>query len=210
MHRTRHGPQLARRTDRLPSNHRPPLYRRLRGPSIEPAATGPDVRDAALARLEAVLFAAEEPLAARRLAGLAELPDTAAARRLVDRLRDLLAAEGSAFRVEDIAGGYQLLTRPEFHPWLVRLRQTAGEPKLSGALLETLAIVAYRQPIMRADLEAVRGVHCGDALRTLMERGLVRIAGRDDSLGRPVLYATTKKFLQAFGLRDLRDLPPAS
>jgi segregation and condensation protein B len=122
----------------------------------------------------------------------------------------LLAADGSAFRVEDIAGGYQLLTRPEFHPWLVRLRQTAGEPKLSGALLETLAIVAYRQPIMRADLEAVRGVHCGDALRTLMERGLVRIAGRHDSLGRPVLYATTKKFLATFGLRDLRDLPPAS
>ena len=117
-------------------------------------------------------------------------------------------AEGSAFQVEEIAGGYQLLTRPEFHPWLVRLRQTAGEPKLSGALLETLAIVAYRQPIMRADLEAIRGVHCGDILRQLMERGLVRIAGRDDSLGRPVLYGTTKKFLATFGLRDLRDLPP--
>ena len=100
------------------------------------------------------------------------------------------------------------MTRPEFHPWLVRLRQTAGEPKLSGVLLETLAIVAYRQPIMRADLEAIRGVHCGDALRHLMERGLVRMAGRHDSLGRPVLYATTKKFLTTFGLRDLRDLPP--
>jgi segregation and condensation protein B len=205
--RARYGPQLARRRDRLPANHRPPLSRRLRANVPEPPA-GPDVRDAPLARLEAVLFAAEEPLAARRLAALAELPDTAAARRQVDRLRDLLAAEGSAFRVEDIAGGYQLLTRPEFHPWLVRLRQTAGEPKLTGALLETLAIVAYRQPIMRADLEAVRGVHCGDGLRTLMERGLVRITGRDDSLGRPVLYGTTKKFLQAFGLRDLRDLPP--
>ena len=93
--------------------------------------------------------------------------------------------------------------------WLVRLRQTAGEPRLIGALLETLAIVAYRQPIMRADLESVRGVHCGDALRQLMERGMIRIAGRDDSLGRPVLYATTKKFLATFGLRDLRDLPPA-
>ena len=205
---SRHGPQLARRTDRLPANHRPPLYRRLRTTAVEPPPTGPDVRDAALARLEAILFAAEEPLAARRLAALAELPDAAAARRLVDRLREQLTAEGSAFRVEDIAGGYQLLTRPEFHPWLVRLRQTAGEPKLSGALLETLAIVAYRQPIMRAELEAVRGVQCGDAVRSLMERGLVRIVGRDDSLGRPVLYGTTRKFLQAFGLRDLRDLPP--
>ena len=165
-----YGPQLARRTDRLPVNHRLPPWRR-RAIVAEPAvAAGPDVRDPRLARLEAVLFAAEEPLAARRLAALAELTDAAEVRRLVDRLTNLLEAEGSAFRVEDIAGGVQLLTGPEFHPWLVRLRQTAGEPKLSGALLETLAIIAYRQPIMRADLEAVRGVHCGDALRQLIER----------------------------------------
>ncbi|HEY1377787.1 MAG TPA: SMC-Scp complex subunit ScpB [Gemmataceae bacterium] len=208
MSRTKlYGPLARRRSDCLPADHRPPRWPR-RPAAAEPAVAGPDVRDARLARLEAVLFAAEEPLAARRLAALAELADAADARRLVERLRDLLAAEGSAFRVEELAGGYQLLTRPEFHPWLVRLRQTAGEPKLTGALLETLAIVAYRQPIMRADLEAVRGVHCGEALRQLMERGLVRIAGRDDSLGRPVLYGTTKKFLQTFGLRDLRDLPP--
>jgi len=203
-----HGPQLARRRDRLPANHRPPAWRRFRvAPDAIPAA-GPDVRDARLARLEAALVSAEEPLAARRLAAVAELADAAEARRLIERLRDLYAAEGSAFQVEELAGGYQLLTRPEFHPWLVRLRQTAGEPKLTGALLETLAIVAYRQPIMRADLEAIRGVHCGDALRQLMERGLVRIAGRDDSLGRPVLYGTTKRFMAVFGLRDLRDLPP--
>ena len=201
------GPLCRRRPDRLSTNHRSPYWQRP-SPAAEPAAVGPDVRDARLARLEAVLFAAEEPLAVRRLATLAELADTAEARRLLERLRELLAAEGSAFRVEEIAGGYQLLTRAEFHPWLVRLRQTAGEPKLTGALLETLAIVAYRQPMMRADLEAVRGVHCGDALRSLMERGLIRIAGRHDSLGRPVLYATTKKFLATFGLRDLRDLPP--
>jgi segregation and condensation protein B len=205
--RVRYGPQLARRPDRLPTNHRSPMRLR-RATIVEPTPAGPDVRDPGLARLEAVLFAAEEPLTARRLATLAELPDAATARRLVETLRDLLSAEGSAFRVVDIAGGYQLLTRPEFHPWLVRLRHTAGEPKLTGALLETLAIVAYRQPIMRADLEAIRGVHCGDALRSLMERSLIRIAGRDDSLGRPVLYGTTKKFLAMFGLRDLRDLPP--
>jgi segregation and condensation protein B len=202
-----YGPQLARRSDCLPTNHRRPYWRRS-SVAAEPALTGPDVRDARLARLEAVLFAAEEPYSARRLAALAELADAAEARRLIGRLRGLLVAEGSAFRVEDIAGGYQLLTGPEFHPWLVRLRQTAGEPRLTGVLLETLAIIAYRQPIMRADLEGVRGVHCGDALRQLMERGLIRIAGRDDSLGRPVLYATTKKFLATFGLRDLRDLPP--
>jgi segregation and condensation protein B len=202
------GPARRRRRDRLPANHRPPAWSRLRAAATEPAAAGPQARDARLARLEALLFAADEPLTARRLATLAELGDAATARRLVERLRELYAAEGAAFQVEELAGGYQLLTRPEFHPWLVRLRQSTGEPKLPGALLETLAIVAYRQPIMRADLEAVRGVHCGEALRQLMERGLVRIAGRDESLGRPVLYATTKKFLQTFGLRDLRDLPP--
>ncbi|HEX4589216.1 MAG TPA: SMC-Scp complex subunit ScpB [Gemmataceae bacterium] len=199
--------QLRGRTDRLPANHRRPYWQR-HSPPVEAPSIGPDVRDQRLARLEAVLFAAEEPLAARRLAALAELADAAEARRLVERLRKLLHAEGSAFRVEELAGGFQLLTRPEFHPWLIRLRQTAGEPKLTGALLETLAIVAYRQPIMRADLEAIRGVHSGDILRSLMERGLVRIAGRHDSLGRPVLYGTTKKFLATFGLRDLRDLPP--
>jgi segregation and condensation protein B len=201
-------PLLRRPKHRLPANHLPPALYRLRAAPAEPAAAVPGARDAPLARLEAVLFIADEPLAARRLAAAAELPDAAAARRLVERLQALYVEEGAAFQIEEIAGGYQLLTRPEVHPWLVRLRRSAGEPKLTGALLETLAIVAYRQPIMRADLEAVRGVQCGEALRQLMERGLVRIAGRDDSLGRPILYGTTKKFLQLFGLRDLRDLPP--
>ncbi len=202
------GPLQRRRTDRLPADHRPPAWLRLRYAAVETAPAGPQVRDARLARLEAVLFSADEPLTARRLATLAELNDAAEARKLLERLRDLYTDEGAAFQLEELAGGYQLLTRPELHPWLVRLRRSAGEPKLPAALLETLAIVAYRQPIMRADLEAIRGVHCGEALRQLMERGLIRIAGRHDSLGRPVLYGTTKKFLQMFGLRDLRDLPP--
>src|SRR5204862_3139685 len=103
--------------------------------------------------------------------------------------------------------GFQLLTRSEFHPWLARLRRSSNELRLTPAARETLAIVAYRQPIMRADIEAIRGVQCGEILRLLMEKGLVRIAGRHDSLGRPVLYGTTKKFLQVFGLRSLRDLP---
>src|SRR5262249_41114239 len=109
----------------------------------------------------------------------------------------------------ELAGGFQLLTRPEFHPWLVRLRRSGADLRLSGAARETLAIVAYRQPIMRADVEAIRGVQCSEVLRQLMERGLIRIAGRDASLGRPVLYGTTKKFLQVFGLKSLRDLPQA-
>jgi segregation and condensation protein B len=190
-----------------PVNHAPPAVYRLHE-AARPAGPVEGQRDPGLARLEAVLWLADEPLSARRLATAAELPDTAAAHRSVARLRDLYAADRSAFQIEEVAGGYQLLTRPEFYPWLVRLRRTGGEGKLTAALMETLAIVAYRQPIMRADLEAVRGVHCGDALRQLMERKLVQIVGRHDSLGRPVLYGTTKKFLQTFGLRDLGELPP--
>ncbi|MBI1913389.1 MAG: SMC-Scp complex subunit ScpB, partial [Planctomycetes bacterium] len=115
----------------------------------------------------------------------------------------------SSFQVEELAGGFQLLTRAEYYPWLARQRRAGSDVKLSPAARETLAIIAYRQPIMRADVEAVRGVQSGDVLRLLMEKGLVRIAGRDDSLGRPVLYGTTKKFLQLMGLRSLRELPRA-
>jgi len=99
------------------------------------------------------------------------------------------------------------LTRPEFQPWLARFRKGTTESKPSGAAREALTIIAYRQPVTRGDLESIRGVQSGDVLRQLMERGLVRIAGRDTSLGRPVLYATTKKFLQVYGLRSLRELP---
>src|SRR5205807_5043111 len=131
------------------------------------------------------------------------------ARRLVATLQELLEREGSAFQVEEIAGGYQLLTRPEFYPWLARQRRAGGDLKLTPAARETLAIIAYRQPIMRADVEAIRGVQSGDVLRLLMEKGLVRIAGRDDSPGRPVLYGTTRKFLQWMGRKRLADLPRA-
>ena len=145
----------------------------------------------------------------RRLAQAAGLADATEARHLLRQLGELYEREGSAFQVEELAGGFQLLTRPEFYPWLVRLRKASGELKLTPAARETLAIIAYRQPIVRADVEAIRGVQCGDVLRQLMEKGLVRIAGRDDSLGRPVLYGTTRKFLQLFGLRSLKDLPQA-
>jgi segregation and condensation protein B len=173
-------------------------------------AQGPGARDPLLAAVEAALFVADEPLTPRRLAQAARLTDAAEARRLVRRLRALYEEAGSAFQVEEVAGGYQLLTRAEFHPWLARLRRAGNELRLSAAARETLAIIAYRQPIARADVEAIRGVQCSELLRLLMEKGLVRIAGRDDSLGRPVLYGTTKKFLQAFGLKALRDLPQAA
>lgn len=150
---------------------------------------------------------ADEPLTARRLADVAGLADAAAARALLERLKAFYDADGAALQVEEIAGGYQLLTRPRFHPWLVRLKRTGHELRLTPAALETLAVVAYKQPITRAEVEKVRGVACGEVVRQLMEKGLVRVAGRHDSLGRPQLYGTTKKFLQAFGLNTLKDLP---
>jgi segregation and condensation protein B len=203
-------PAVRFRTDQLPRNRRlPDLYRVLPDSGLEVGGSGEFARDAQLALVEAVLFAADEPLPPRRLALAASLGDAAEARRLVRKLQTLYAREGSAFQVEEIAGGYQLLTRPEFHPWLLRLRHSGQDVRLSPAARETLAIVAYRQPIMRAEVESIRGVQCGEILRLLMEKGLLRIAGRHESLGRPVLYGTTKRFLQIFGLKNLRDLPLA-
>src|SRR5438876_946606 len=195
------------RTDRLPGNQRLPALYRLLPLVVEAEPGGEGARDPAVAMVEAVLLIADEPLPARKLARAAGLADAAEVRRAVRRLQELYDLDGSAFQVEELAGGFQLLTRPQFHRWLVRLRSSGEELRLSGAAKETLAIIAYRQPIMRADIEAVRGVHCGETLRLLMEKGLVRIAGRHDSLGRPVLYGTTKKFLQVFGLNSLKDLP---
>jgi segregation and condensation protein B len=160
-----------------------------------------------LARLEAVLLLADEPLTARRLADVAGLSDAAEARTLIERLQAFYEADGTAFQVEELAGGYQLLTRPRYHPWLARLKRTGHEVRLSAAALETLAVIAYKQPITRADVEQIRGVACGEIVRQLMEKGLVRVAGRHDSLGRPQLYGTTKRFLQVFGLNTLKDLP---
>lgn len=169
----------------------------------------PLARDGKLARVEAALFVADEPLPAKKLADAAGMTDAAEARRLVGRLRELLDADGSAFEVAELAGGYQLLTRAAFHPWLLRLRRTGHDLRLTPTALETLAVIAYRQPVTRAEVEAVRGVACAETIRVLMERGLVRAAGRHDSLGRPQVYGTTRKFLQAFGLNTLSELPEA-
>jgi segregation and condensation protein B len=194
-----------------PFDHRlPAVYRALPiGSTDEEAGSGELWRDGPLALVEALLFAADEPLTPRRLAVAAGLKGASEASRLVTRLRELLDRGGSAFQVEELAGGFQLLTRPAFHPWLARLRRGGLELRLSAAAREALTIIAYRQPITRADLEAIRGVQSAEVLGQLIEKGLVRITGRDDSLGRPMLYGTTKKFLQVYGLKSLRDLPQA-
>jgi segregation and condensation protein B len=198
---------LRRRTDRFPVNHRPPLGYRLLRERLEVKGTNPQARDTKLARVEAVLFLADEPLTARKIATVSGLADAAEARRYLHRLSEMYDADATAFQIEEIAGGFQLMTRPVYRPWLARAQRTGHEVRLSGAALETLAVVAYRQPIMRADVEAIRGVGCGEILTHLMEKGLVKIVGRHESLGRPVLYGTTKKFLQVFGLSSLKDLP---
>jgi segregation and condensation protein B len=160
-----------------------------------------------LARFEAVLFIASEPLTSRKLCQYANLADGTQVRTLVRRLNELYDAAGRAFRVERLAGGYQLLTRPKHAGWLRRLEHVPPETRLSAPTLETLAVIAYRQPVPRADIEAIRGVNCGEILRQLMERDLVRISGRSEQLGRPYLYSTTRRFLQLFGLVNLEELP---
>lgn len=189
---------------------RPRSRRRARGaaqPRGREPVPGPYTRSEELARVEAALFLAREPLSTRRLAKLAGLPDGTRARMLLRELTRLQEDAGSAFRVEQIAGGFRLLTRSALGPWVRRLLGTPAENRLSQAALETLAIVAYRQPVTRAEIEAIRGVGCDDMLRHLMERDFVAIGGRTEDLGRPNVYVTSRRFLQAFGLARIEDLP---
>lgn len=159
-------------------------------------------------RLEAVLLLAKTPLNPRKLSQLAHLADATEARTLVRQLNRTYETFGRAMRVEQVAGGYRLLTRPTLAPWLARLGHLPAAVRLSTPMMETLAVVAYRQPVSRASAEAVRGVACGELLRQLMERELIRIVGRSEELGRPYLYGTTNRFLQLFGLANTDALPP--
>jgi len=159
------------------------------------------------ARVEAALLVADGALSARRIAQCAALLDAGEAKQVVDELNEAYDESGSAFRIERVGAGYQMLTRPVFHRWLDRVHHRQERLKLSTSALETLAVVAYRQPITRADIEAVRGVAASEMLKQLMERGLVKIVGEDDSLGRPYLYGTTRQFLEAYGLRSLDEMP---
>jgi segregation and condensation protein B len=136
------------------------------------------------------------------------LPQLAPARipDLVAEINEELAQSGRPYEIAEVAGGYQFRTRPEFAE-TIAAAQPERRLRLSRPALETLAVVAYRQPITRAELEDVRGVDCGAVLRSLLERGLVRIVGRRDAPGRPPLYGTAAGFLETFGLRSLRDLP---
>jgi len=156
--------------------------------------------------VEAVLFASDESLTVVRLADIVGT-SVKQIRRHIKNLNDKYQANNNAFRIEQIAGGYQMLTLSDYNPWLKKLLRVRSDTKLSPAALETLAIIAYKQPVIRADVEAIRGVQVGEIIRNLMYKGLVKIVGRAEVLGRPMLYGTTRKFLETFGLNSLKDLP---
>lgn len=160
-----------------------------------------------MARLEAALFLAREPMSVRRLVQLAEISEGSKPRTLLRELNERYDRQQCAFRVVEVAGGFQLRTRPEFAPWLVRMQEVPTTVRLSTPAMETLAVIAYKQPVLRAEIERLRGVQCGELIRQLLDRDLVRIVGRSEELGRPFFYGTTKNFLEVFGLGSLGDLP---
>ena len=177
-------------------------------PEAAAAPSGMDSQQVELAAtVEALLFAADRPLTEQKLSQLGELGGVRNVRRAVAALNQRYERAGSVFRIVQIAGGYQMQTLPEYNDVVARLLTARREARLSQAAMETLAIVAYRQPVLRAEVEAIRGVACGEVLRGLMEKNLVRIAGRAQEIGRPLLYGTTGHFLEVFGLPGLEDLP---
>ena len=157
--------------------------------------------------VEAILFASDAPLPATKIAQIVGAGDAREVKKHIAALNEKYEQADMAFRIDEIAGGFQMLTLPEYHTWLAKTTKARSDSKLSHAALETLAVVAYRQPVLRADIEAIRGVSVGEMLNRLRELGLVKIAGRAEELGRPMLYGTTKRFLEVFGLADLSELP---
>ena len=158
--------------------------------------------------LEALLFAADQPVSTTRLTHvMGRRVDAKAVREAIEALNAEYAEHRHAFEIVEIAGGFQLLTRPELKKWVTELHKHRRQEKLSQPAVETLAIVAYRQPILRAQVDDIRGVQTGPMLRTLLERGLIKIVGRQNVPGRPILYGTSRLFMSHFGLKSLRDLP---
>ncbi|WP_299461057.1 SMC-Scp complex subunit ScpB [uncultured Gimesia sp.] len=164
-------------------------------------------RSLKMAKVEAVLFVADCALSSRKISQLATLANAAEAIEIIDKLNATFTATNSAFHIKRVATGYQMMTQPQYAFWLNKLHQRQAALKLSAPAMETLAMVVYRQPITRADIESIRGVQSAEMLKQLMDRGLVRINGKDDSLGRPFLYESTRKFLEIFGLKSLDELP---
>ncbi len=158
--------------------------------------------------LEAMLFVSSEPLSVTRLVAALGGVSKAEVEQALRALREELEQEGRGVSLTEIAGGYRLVTKAEYAPWIKRLDKAKSTAKLSRSALESLAIIAYKQPIVRSEIEEIRGVETSGVVRTLLERKLVRIVGRKEVPGRPIMYGTTKYFLEHFGLKDLTQLPP--
>lgn len=157
--------------------------------------------------IEAALFAANRPLTVEELQTLDAEASLADARTALDELREHYDFDGHAIEVIELAGGFQVLTRRSFAEAIERAQITVRTPRLTSAAMETLAVISYRQPVGRAEIEEIRGVSAGGVLRSLQERGLIEVVGRSEAIGRPLLYGTTALFLELMGLRDLADLP---
>lgn len=170
-------------------------------------ADGRLIRSERMARMEAVLLISRGALTANRLGQLAGLSDASEVAEMISTLNEGYDRGGSAFRIEQTAIGYLMMTRPALVSWLDRLHERQAQLKLSPPMMETLTIVAYQQPVTRAGVESIRGVQSAEMIRQLIDRGLIKVGGEEDSLGRPFLYVTTRQFLDMFGLGRVQDLP---
>lgn len=159
-----------------------------------------------MSQVESLLFASSTPLKASEIAEVMGIDETTVV-RIVDLVADRLRDHGHGIQVIRVAGGYQMATVPENAYFIARLGQMGERNKLSAAALESLAVVAYKQPVTRAEVEAIRGVQCSGILANLVARGLIEEKGRKETVGRPIVYGTTDLFLRAFGLDSLTDLP---
>ncbi|HET6464104.1 MAG TPA: SMC-Scp complex subunit ScpB [Nitrospiria bacterium] len=157
--------------------------------------------------LEAILFVSGEPMSLEELSEVLEGTEAERIRQALDHLRQNYESAGRGLQIVEVAGGYRIVTRSECAPWIRSLEKIKTATRLSRSGLETLAIVAYKQPVTRGEIEAIRGVDSAYVLKTLLERRILKITGRREGLGRPILYGTTREFLQYFGLKDLSELP---
>ena len=156
--------------------------------------------------IEALLFASPEPLTQSKVNGIFN-PDTPNLKEVVLKLNEQYVHDDHAFEINEVAGGYQLVSRQEYEHFIRKMLSKSGRISLSSAALDSLAIIAYKQPIGRYEVEAIRGVDSSGVLKTLLNRNLIKIKGRDSGPGRPLLYQTTNKFLEHFGLNRLSDMP---
>lgn len=157
--------------------------------------------------IEVLLFISQEPITLERIMNIVEMKDRGRVLAAISEIQEEYYKNGHGLQIVEVAGGYQMVTRSEFAPWVKRLEKITTPSRLSRSALEVLAIIAYKQPIVRSEIEAIRGVDSTGVIKTLLERRLIKIMGRKEIIGRPIMYGVTKGFLSSFGLRDLSELP---